>query len=77
MRWELIQWLRGDGYTRGVDGDAWRVYPQQQGPVVDQNPDHGLPYQETREVVWALPTRLCAHYPPPTPRPAGHPEPGL
>ena len=47
---QLIEWLRGDGYTDVLDGDGWRVYPPDERPTVDPNPDHGLLMQEARDV---------------------------
>ncbi|MCD6360427.1 MAG: sulfatase-like hydrolase/transferase, partial [Armatimonadetes bacterium] len=50
MRRQLTGWLRRDGYTDVLDEDGWRVYPPEQRPTVDPNPDHGLLYQEARDV---------------------------
>lgn len=51
MRQALTGWLRADGYTDVLDGDGWRVYPREERPSVDANPDHGLLYQEGAD--WA------------------------
>jgi arylsulfatase A-like enzyme len=50
MRGKLIEWLRSDGYTDVLDGDSWRVYPPDERPTVDPNPDDGLLMQEARDV---------------------------
>ncbi|MGC9316596.1 MAG: sulfatase family protein, partial [Armatimonadota bacterium] len=49
MRSALIEWFRRDGYTEVLDGEGWRAYPAQERPTVDDNPDHGLLYQEGRD----------------------------
>ena len=51
MRAALVEWLRGDGYEEVLEGEGWRVYPPEQHPSVDPNPDHGLLYQEGTD--WA------------------------
>ncbi len=51
MREALTGWFRDDGYTDVLDGDGWRVYPPEERPSVDENPDHGLLYQEGAD--WA------------------------
>ncbi len=46
MREALIEWFRRDGYTEVLEGEGWCVYPPEERPTVDDNPDHGLLYQE-------------------------------
>jgi arylsulfatase A-like enzyme len=47
MRAALIAYLRQEGYSEPLDGDAWRVYPPPAFPV---DPDGGLLFQDSR---WA------------------------
>ncbi|MBD3291413.1 MAG: sulfatase-like hydrolase/transferase [Armatimonadia bacterium] len=51
MREKLTDWFRADGYTDVLSEDGWRVYPPEERPSVDANPDHGLLYQEGAD--WA------------------------
>ncbi len=51
MRETLTDWLRRDNYTEVLDAEGWRVYPPEDRPTVDTNPDHGLLYQEGAD--WA------------------------
>lgn len=51
MREALTGWLRADGYTDVLAEDGWRVYPPEDRPSMDANPDHGLLYQEGTD--WA------------------------
>lgn len=54
LRGELIAYLRAEGYTEPLDGDAWRVYPP---PPFPEDPDAGLLFQDP---AWARP---LAHIP--------------
>ncbi len=42
----LTDWFREDDYTDVLSDDGWRIYPVEKRPSVDDNPDHGLLYQE-------------------------------
>lgn len=55
MRRALVSWLRRDGCTDVLDGDGWRLYPPEERPTLDPNPDHGLLYQEACDVSTAFP----------------------
>jgi len=49
MRTSLIDFLRAEGYTEPLDGEAWRAYP---APELPRDPDAGLLFQDAP---WAKP----------------------
>ena len=74
MRSRLIERFRRDGYAEPMDGDGWRVWPPEQRPSVDADPDHGLLYQEGHSVADAFPPGYAPESLP-QPRPASGPRP--